>query len=456
MGAVAALAAAAAMAAGAGTAGAAVTPEQATALGHEAYLYGFPLLEFLRVRSTATSVRCPDGKGNGPVNTFSNATRFTTPADRTIVAPNVDTLYSIAHLDLRRGPVVLSHPAMGRRYFSFQFLDPYTNTIGYVGSRSTGRRAGRLAITWSRRPGRRAAGTRLVRSPYRRVWVIGRTLATDRPDQRRAIRLMRRYRLTPPGGARDLTGCRPNRPREARTPAGLPFLAALGRALRDNPPPARDRPLLQRLAEAGIAPGRSPAQAGLAPDVLPALVAGVDATAAALPDVARTTITTQALANQGWAMPNPIIGDYGTDYTFRAGVAAIGLGANTPVESVYPTGFGDADGRPFDGASRYRLTFPPGQAPPAGAFWSLTMYDEDGYLVANPQRRYAVGDSHPPLRRRPDGSIVVVLQRTAPAERDVNWLPTPPGRFRINLRLYVPERSVLSGTWRPPPVRRVG
>jgi hypothetical protein len=155
-------------------------------------------------------------------------------------------------------------------------------------------------------------------------------------------------------------------------------------------------------------------------------------------------------------MPNPIIGDYGTDYTFRAGVAAIGLGANTPIESVYPTGFGDADGRPFDGASRYRLTFARDDLPPARGFWSLTMYDEDGYLVANPQRRHAVGDSHPPLRRKPDGSIVIVLQRTAPAERDVNWLPTPAGSFRINLRLYLPERRVLDGTWRPPPVRRVG
>ena len=161
--------------------------------------------------------------------------------------------------------------------------------------------------------------------------------------------------------------------------------------------------------------------------MLRALVSGVNDTARALPDVARTTVTQQALANQGWAIPNPIIGDYGTDYTYRAGVAVIGLGANTPVESVYPTAFGDADGRPFDGASRYRLTFPPGQPPPARAFWSLTMYDEDGYLVANPQNRYAVGDSHPPLRRRPDGSIVIVLQRTAPTEEDVNWLPTPPG-----------------------------
>ena len=118
----------------------AVTPAQAGALGSQAYLYGFPLLETERVRKTATSVRCPDAKGDSPVNSFSHAERFTTPANRTIVAPNVDTLYSIAHLDLGRGPVVLSHPNMGGRYFVFQFLDPYTNTIGYVGTRTTGRR----------------------------------------------------------------------------------------------------------------------------------------------------------------------------------------------------------------------------------------------------------------------------------------------------------------------------
>src|SRR5215210_9013612 len=178
MGAVVALAAAGAMAAGAGPAGAAVTPEQATALGREAYLYGFPLLEFLRVRRTATSVRCPDARGNAPVNSLSTATHFAGPQDRTVVAPNVDTLYSIAHLDLGRGPVVLSHPDMGDRYFVFQLLDPYTNVIGYVGTRTTGSRAGRFAITWSGHRGARVTGARLVRSPARRVWVIGRTLAS--------------------------------------------------------------------------------------------------------------------------------------------------------------------------------------------------------------------------------------------------------------------------------------
>jgi hypothetical protein len=437
----------------------AVTPAEARAIGQQAFLYGLPLLEFLRVRETATSVRCPDGEGNAPVNAISNARGFATPADRTVVAPNVDTLYSIAHLDLGRGPVVLSHPDLGRRYVVFQLLDPYTNTIGYVGTRTTGRRAGRFAITWRGAPDRadrRLRGARRVVSPARRVWVIGRTVARGRADQRRALGLMRRYRLAPPGGARRFPrGCRPGEPVEARTPAGLDFLVALGTALRENPPPARDRPLLARLARVGVGPGLRPDRAGLAPETLAALVAGVTTTAGALPAVSRARIAEGAAAGRGWSIPAANIGDYGTDYAYRAGVALLGLGANTPEEAVYPTALADGEGRPLDGRSRYRLVFAPGQAPPNRAFWSLTVYDVDGRLVANPQDRYAVGDSHPPLVRRADGSIVVALQRTRPAERRVNWLPVPAGPFRLNLRIYWPARSVLAGDWRPPPVRRL-
>src|SRR5215210_3077418 len=176
-----ALALLAALAATATPAGATVTPEQADELGRQGYQYGLPLLEFLRVRREQTSVRCPDGVGNSPINQFSNVRGFARPQDRTVVAPNVDTLYSIAHLDLGRGPIVLSHPDMGDRYFVFQLLDPYTNVIGYVGTRTTGSGAGRFAITWTKHPGRRMPGVPVVRSGYRRVWVIGRTLGSDKP-----------------------------------------------------------------------------------------------------------------------------------------------------------------------------------------------------------------------------------------------------------------------------------
>ena len=108
------------------------------------------------------------------------------------------------------------------------------------------------------------------------------------------------------------------------------------------------------------------------------------------------------------------------------------------------------------GANRYRLTFAPGEEPPAQAFWSLTLYDEDGYLVSNATRRHAIGNSHPPLARRADGTIVVAVQRDRPTEAGVNWLPAPAGGFRLNLRLYRPRASALSGAWKPPPVERVG
>ena len=419
----------------------ALTPAEAGAVGQQAYLDGFPLLEFMRVRATATSVRCPDAKGNAPVNSLSNARRFATPASRTVVAPNVDTLYSIAHLDLGRGPVVLSHPDMRGRYFSFQLLDPYTNTIGYVGTRTTGAKAGRFAITWSGHRGRRVPGARVVRSKHRRLWLIGRTLAAGPADRRRAVRLMDRYSLAPPGGPRRFAaGCIPGRPKQAATPTGAAVLRELARQRRRNPPPARDRAVVRRIRSAS----------GLSGAAHDALVASVESIGRLLPTIAKTTIANQAAANRGWAIPQRNIGSYGTDYTFRAGVAALGLGANTREEAIYPTAYGDSTGAPLEGGSSYRLVFP--KDPPNRAFWSLTLYDGDGYLVPNPQRRYAIGDSHPPLHRKADGSVVVVLQRTRPTEPRVNWLPTPQGPFRLNLRIYRPRASVLSGAWQPPPV----
>lgn len=438
------------------TTGSALTPARAAKLGAQAYRYGFPLLEFLRVGRTETSVRCPDDKGDAPVNSFSNATGFARPSDRAVVAPNVDTLYSIAHLDLGRGPVVLSHPAMGRRYFVFELVDPYTNVIGYIGTRTTGAGAGRFAITWTGHPGRPVPGARVIRSAYRRVWVIGRTLAGDRADQRRALTLMRQYQLTPPGGPRLFPrGCHPGQPQKAVTPSGLRFLDELGTALAQNPPPARDRPLLRTLATVGIGPGRRPERAGLSYDVLRYLLAGVNQAAASLPTDAKLTVLEAAKHNHGWAIPSPQTGNYGTNYTYRAEIASVGLGANTPREAMYPVALTDAAGQLLNGSSSYRIVFRRGQAPPERAFWSLTMYDSTGYLVANVAHRYAIGSSHPPLHRRPDGSIVVIVSRRHPTEPGVNWLPAPAQGFRLNLRIYRPKASALDGRWQPPPVEPI-
>ena len=442
-------------AAGAGAGPAGPSPDQAAELGRQAYVYGLPLLEFSRVRKEQTSVACPDRSGNAPVNSFSNAPRFPSPADRTVVAPNTDTLYSIAHLDLGHGPIVLGHPKMGKRYFSFELLDPYTNVIGFIGSRTTGSKAGRFAIAWKGKPAKSKLRMPVIESKYRRVWVIGRTLATDRADQRAAYRKMTEYSLArlnrePRKFAK---GCDPGEPGEFPTPTGgKRFVAKLNRKLASNPPPRRDRPLLDDLATVGIGPGLDPKRAGLSPDALDALYAAVSAEAASFPTTARIRALQAAIAQGGWLLPASNIGDYGTDYDFRAQVAVIGLGANTPDEAIYPTALTDSSGALLDGSNDYRITFPPGEAPPARYFWSLTVYDGDGYLAPNPIDRYSLGPSHPPLVTRPDGSIVIALQRDEPAGDDVNWLPTPDGGFRVNLRLYGPSKAAQRGDWRPPPI----
>ncbi len=435
------------------------TPERAAELGRQAWIYGFPLLEFARVRKEQTSVACPDRQGNSPLNSFSNAPTFPSPESRTVVAPNTDTLYSIAHLDLGHGPIVLSHPPMGRRYFSLQLLDPYTNVIGFIGSRATGSKAGRFAIAWREKPARTEPRMPVIESRYRRVWVIGRTLATDRADQREAYRKMKRYGLArlgrkPRSFARD---CDPGEPGELPTPTdGERFIAKLNRKLASNPPPKRDRPLLDELASVGVGPGLDPDEAGLSPAALDALHASVSAEATSFPTTARLAALQQAIAQGGWLLPADNIGDYGTDYEFRATIAILGLGANTPDEAIYPTALTDSTGALLNGSSDYRITFAPGEAPPARYFWSLTAYDNGGYLTPNPIDRYSVGPSHPPLREKADGSIVIALQGDEPTESRVNWLPTPAAGFRLNLRLYGPSRSAQHGSWRPPPVVEVG
>ena len=370
----------------------------------------------------------------------------------------MDTLYSIAQLDLGKGPIVLEHPDMGKRYFTFELVDPYTNVIGYVGARTTGSKAGRFAISWTKKPGHAVAGVRTIHSHYRRVWVIGRTLVDGgTADLKQARALMRQYALVPLSRLDDPPAPPPVRrnlkPKPATEPTGLAFLDALGDALRDNPPPARDASFLAGLSALGIGPGKKPSQAGLSPAQLDGVRDGVTQAAAQLPGEARSMVLSRAVQGHGWAYTMPTIGRFGTDYDQRAQIAVVGLGANTEAESMYPTALTDANGSLLDGTKTYRLVFPPGQAPPNRAFWSLTMYDIAGYLVPNSGDRYSIGSSHPPLVKRRDGSIVVVLSHSKPKERLVNWLPAPATAFRLTMRIYRPTRQALSGAWKPPPIQ---
>lgn len=412
-------------------------PVRSAILAARAATYGYPLLGFESFRSEAPGL-----------NTLWSQTGFAEPGAVPIWRPNADTLYSRAALDLGGGPVVLSIPDMGDRYFSFQLNDPYTNAVSYLGTRSTGSGPGRFAITWDGGPSVTVEGAQTVTVPYRNIVLLGRTLAGDAADQSQALALIDRYSLTP-------TGPTGSPPASIPMPSGLAMLDAISAAMELNPPPGSDAALLRAIAGIGVGPGLRVADAGLGP--LAMIVADVAVRIGFAAASVRTASSQYiaALGNGGWAVPPPAIGDYGTDYRLRAGVFFVGPWANIRDEAIYLGGLLDQTLLPLNGRNSYRIHFAPGEEPPADAFWSVTVYDRDGALVANPLNRYSVSNSRPgELVRGPDGSVTIVLAQGDPGDATVNWLPVPDASFSAYLRLYLPRAAALDGSWKPPPIIR--
>jgi len=421
-------------------------PIQSAVLAAQAYIYGYPLMEYQRVRQTV-----------GTVNTVFSLTSFANPDIDPIwlsigggKRPNVDTFYSLAELDLSQGPVVLSIPDMGSRYFSFQLTDPYTNVSTYIGSRTTGSGPAKYAITWAGGPTADIPGAQTVVVPYSSMLALGRTLAGDAADQQQAIALMNQYTLNPTGGTVSPVVPIPE--------PGIGYLDAISAVMEFNPPPAVDGPQLAAMAKIGVGPGLRVADAELSALSMFAADLAVRTTAALLPLLTTLNQYAAALQNRGWATPDAAIGNYGTNYLLRAGVTEAGLLANTPEEAVYSAGLLGAHLLPLAGVGpgSYVLHFGPGEEPPVGAFWSVTVYDSAGRLVPNAQQRYSVSSSRPDeLVRRPDGSIDIIFASHDPGDPGANWLKVPAGGgFSAYLRMYGPAQPILDGTWTAPAITR--
>jgi len=376
------------------------------------------------------------------------------PSVRTVVLPNNDTTYTVGRLQLSGGPQVLDVPDTRGRYYVIQLLDAYSNTFAYVGRRTTGTRAGSYAIVPPGYSGPLPSGVRRIQSPTNLVWALGRTLVRGAADLPAVAELMAGYHITalPPwtAGQRQAPLVLPAFPDSPPVPlpTGLDYFAKLAEVLRSDPAPRADRCALRAFAREGI----GTVSGG---DEGRTLRAAAAEGARLVRRAERRANRYGARRNDGWLLPGPYVGDYGRNYLGRAVIASAALGANTRPETVYPLAVADREGRPLAGRHRYTVRFPRGQLPPADAFWSLTMYGRDRYLVPNQIDRYAIGDRTPGLRRGPDGSLTIHIQHHPPSgPARANWLPAPPGAFRLALRIYEPRRSVLAGRWKPPPIRR--
>jgi hypothetical protein len=144
------------------------------------------------------------------------------------------------------------------------------------------------------------------------------------------------------------------------------------------------------------------------------------------------------------------------NYLYRFAAAKLGLYGNSREEAIYPSYFTDADGKLLNASSkRYVLRFEKGQLPPAGAFWSFTMYDgKTQLLVANPLNRYLLNSTMlNSFKYGDDGSLTFYVQKDPPgADKESNWLPAPDGPFYCIMRIYMPKPEVIEGRWKNPPL----
>ena len=448
-----------------------VTEDEAHAIGVEAYLYFYSPITMDLTRKQLTNQEPSPGGIGGPMNRFANVGAFPTADMRVVVRPNFDTLYSSGWLDLTKEPMVVSVPDTGGRYYLLPMLDMWTDVFASPGWRTTGTEAGTFLVTppgW--RPDLRdrfieefklPANTQRIDAPTFYVWIIGRT-KTDGPADYDAVhKIQAGFKVTllsewgkapkPPEANID-PGVDMKTPPKAQVdsmPADM-FFACAAELLKLQPPHITDQPIIARLKRIGFEVGKS-FDLGHAD---PAVQKGL----ASAPEDAQKLMAwkVQSLARiaNGWSMNTDTMGVYGNFYLKRAIVTQLGLGANLPEDAIYPLNLADDTGKPLDGANDYVLHFDKAKTPPVNAFWSVTLYDTQGFQVANPLNRFAVS-SWMPFEYNPDGSLDLYFQNESPgADKEANWLPAPKGPYNLTMRLYAPKAEALTGKWNPPPVAR--
>ncbi|WP_104092454.1 DUF1254 domain-containing protein [Arthrobacter sp. GMC3] len=425
----------------------------------QAYSYLYPLVIMDITRLQFQDLSNGPQIGRGPQNTFTHVEEFP-PADfRGVVAPNFDTLYSVVWLDLSKGPVIIHMPDTNGRYYLLPVLDMWTDVFAVPGKRTTGTGEGDFLVATPGWDGEVPDEVTVLNAPTSTVWIIGRT-QTNGPADYDAVRAVQRgiTLRTLEGGAPSTIAPPSVAPEDLNLTiapldivnglSAVDFFTYAARLMKNYPPHPTDFSILAQIRRIGLIPGEDFDVSDFDAEGIDALEAGAKA---ALAHQLAIFPTVAKIVN-GWSMNTDTMGVYGNFYLKRAIVAMIGLGANPPEDAVYPVAVTDADGNPLVGETDYVLHFDADQLPPVSAFWSVTMYDNDSFQVANEIDRFALGDRDD-LTYNDDGSLDLYFQKSNPGpDRLANWLPSASGPLRVIMRLYGPAPHALDGRWAPPAI----
>jgi hypothetical protein len=423
-----------------------------TDITRQAFIWGFPIVDNYSVLYKFSLDRTsPEYKA--PLNHINHARTVATPANRAIVAPNVDTPYSYAWLDLRAEPIVLSLPAFEpERYVSLQLIDSYTYIIDYVTPRTNGHTGGNFLVAGPNWQGEPPPGIKQVFvSPTELVLAFYRTQILGADDLPNVHALQDQYLIRPlstflhrpaPPPAPPL---HPIPPLDIRKqPTSLQFFKVLNWMLATMPVLPEEQALRQQFTNIGICPG----QPFIVPD---------DETERAIADGVKQALVELRDGVQHIKSSAELFGSrqfLGRNYRIRAIAAMLGIYGNAAAEYLGVGYSTDAEGRPFDGQNNYQIKFTAAGLPPVAAFWSITVYTKEQFVYANSLNRYSINSLMVPhLVQDRDGDFTLYVQHQSPgAEKERNWLPIPNERFMLTFRTYLPGEAIQQGKWVAPPV----
>ncbi len=438
-----------------------ISSEELLQLIGESYVYGYPLVLMDLTKKASTNIEKPHfERASAPVNQLGHFRKFPDHTMKTVVKPNVDTYYSIAWLDLEKEPQVLFMPATDR-YYLLPFLDAYSNVFASPGTRTTGTNDHTMFVAGPNWKGTPPEGMQFIQAPTNIVWMLGRIQVNSPEDGATIVKNIQdgmwlvpwsaygQEEYISPLGTVQATSKEVVPVKAIRTLDVPTYFNRMATLMVNNPPKEADSVMVNKMKKIGLIPGQ-PFELSTDNFILKTKLSRLPEFIHQKMEQRRAKPDTSLLTN-GWMAIWEDIGTYGNDYLRRAYIDFVGLGANIPEDAVYPNCTADINGQALDAKNNYQIHFDEDQLPPVHAFWSLTAYNSEEFLVKNDLNRFALGDRDS-LIYNADGSLDLYIQSSPPPQDQLaNWLPIPKeGLFSLTFRLYWPKEKVLNGQWAIP------
>ena len=441
-----------------------ITEEYARHIGRDTYFWAWPLVNMYNRRLSFLPVKDMAYTGplaRAPINKLIMNTDYVDPTERSVACPNQDVVYGIGALALDLSPVVIQVPDFGMRFWVYQIVDLRTDSFAQLGAMH-GTKPGFYLLAGPNWNGEVPKGiTKVFRSSTNSGIAGPRIFQDDTAEDKRAIQPVLEWVVMYPLAEFDGTMKRIEWRKLPKLPGPPPqeeetqwvrpekFVDELEAALADAPP-LRGEEARYAQALAVVAAAKKD------PKIKEAMTQGArEADEKLVKPLFQFRNYGQPLPHHWTTISNEA--RFGTDYFTRTAVAKSNILVNAPEETKYFYQDLDAAGARLNSANRYTVTFPKDGTPPVHGFWSLSIYNEHHFFVANEINRFSVGTKNKGLKIAPDGSLTIYVQTEAPADpvQRANWLPAPDGNFSLFVRAYWPKTAAADGTWTPPPVVRV-